>query len=174
MSLSVWQRMDLTARHLIPAVSLVVLVLLSVAPLRIPGYADIAPLLVLMGAYYWSIVRMDLCPPWLLLLVGLFEDLLSGTLLGVNPFLYLLTHAVVRSQHKFLSSKPFFVGWAAFGPVAAVAAAIKWLSLLIVHNTLPGAGPVFFSLLLTVGLYPLIGRALAWLSVNVIKDEDGA
>ena len=62
MSETFWQRLDKAARSITPFGLTLFLVILSVVPMRIPGYAEIAPVLALMAVYHWAIYRPNLMP----------------------------------------------------------------------------------------------------------------
>ena len=59
---TVLQRMDLTARSLIPLAITVLLVTLSVLPLRLTFLDPVAPDWALMSVQYWSVRRPDRAP----------------------------------------------------------------------------------------------------------------
>src|ERR1051326_2111912 len=83
------------AGRLLPSVTLIVAALISVLPVRAPGYAALTPAFTLMAAYHWTIYRPDLSPPWVLFGIGLLEDLLTGGPVGVTALLLLLARAAV-------------------------------------------------------------------------------
>ena len=56
-----------------------VIVLLSVVPLPVPEYAVLAPSFALMAVYYWTVHRPDLMRPWSVFVIGVLDDVLSGT-----------------------------------------------------------------------------------------------
>src|SRR3984957_998094 len=84
-------RVNNGAARLLPVGTTLLAAVISVLPLQIPGYAALTPVFTLMAAYHWTIYRPDLLPPIALFAVGLAEDLLAGSPMGVNALLLLLT-----------------------------------------------------------------------------------
>src|SRR3989442_15724675 len=92
------QRGEWRIAKIVPATTVVVLLVATVLPLRVPDYAAVVPLLTLAGVYYWTVYRPELLPPSVVFLCGLVLDLLSGAPLGVSPLLLLLARSLVLSQ----------------------------------------------------------------------------
>jgi rod shape-determining protein MreD len=109
--------------------------------------------------FYWTVHRPDLLRPWNACLLGLLDDILSGTGMGVNALVLTLVHWVVVSQHRVFLGRSFAVVWIAFALVAPLAiAAIAVMSALAARGTVDPAVVVVQSLL-TIAAYP----PLAWL-----------
>lgn len=153
------QQIDQAVRHLLPVGLVLLLILINALPSRLPGFAAVVPLLPLIGVYYWSIYRPDLMPPALAFGLGLLNDVIAGTPLGVSSLVYLLAQGMTASQRRFFHGKPFRIAWWGFGLVSAGAFALQWLlvSLLLGHTLEPRA--VMFEFLMTLFFYPL----LSWL-----------
>lgn len=157
------QRLDAWTRASMPMALTLLMVILNVVPLRLPDYAPLAPGFVLMAAFYWTVHRPDLMRPWAIFFVGLLDDVLSGTPLGVNALILLFVHWAIMSQHKAFRGQSFVVVWLGFAMVAFGAKL-----LLAVLAPVVGYGwldPLILSVqyVLTVALYPpvafIMGRA---------------
>lgn len=153
------QRMDLWVRHLLPAGLTLVLVMFGAMPTHLPGFAEISPQLPLIGVFYWAIYRPDLLPASMAFAIGLLNDILMGTPLGVSPLIYLLVHGLTLSQRRFFLGKPFMVAWCCFAVVAAVALLLEWSLVCMLVDGMAPMKPVLFTLLMCVAVYPL----LSWL-----------
>src|SRR5258707_3477054 len=99
------QRGEWSIAKAIPAATIIVLLIATVLPLRVPDYAAVVPLLTLAGVYYWTIYRPELLPPSAVFLCGFVLDLLSGAPLGVSPLLLLLARSVVMAQRRFFVNR---------------------------------------------------------------------
>ncbi len=159
MSESSWPGIDRLARALIPTLSTLVLVIIAQLPLAVPYLDRVTPALALIAVYYWSIYRPDLLPAVVVFAIGLIQDLLSGTPVGLTALVLLLVHGIVVSQRRVFLGMTFLVEWWGFLLVASGAAAFAWLAASLLFATLLPPGPVAAQWLLTVGLYPL----LTWL-----------
>jgi len=153
-----WNRMDLLARQLTPAILALALVILNVVPLHIPGFSRVAPLLPLMAVYHWAIFRPRLLPAYAVFLIGLLQDILTGAPIGVNAFVFLVAYGAVLSQKRFFIGKSFFILWLGFALIAAGAAVINWLAVSILSAALVEPRTVLFQYLMTLGFFP----AVAW------------
>lgn len=156
-------RVNNGAARLLPVATTLLAAVISVLPLQIPGYAALTPVFTLMAAYHWTIYRPDLLPPAALFAVGLTEDLLAGSPIGVNALLLLLTRIAVLDNRRYFINRNFAFVWTGFTLLAAVAMLGLWglhcildLSVLDFRNAVIRAA-------LTIAMFPLasfmLGRA---------------
>ncbi len=120
-------RLEQNARRLLPILISVVLALAAVLPVGLPQWGVMAPPFLLIGVFYWSIVRPDLLPPTAAFLLGLLQDLLTGMPLGSGALIMTITQWTMRGQQRYLINRPFFLMWAAFAPVVMIAGVLDWL-----------------------------------------------
>lgn len=167
---SIWVRMDTWVRHMVPISVTLFLLLLTAIPTHLPGFAGVAPVLPLMGVYYWAIYRPDLLPAWAAFLVGVLYDILAGTPLGVHALVLLLVQGVAAGQRRFFLGKSFMVAWWAFGLLAAGSAGLSWILVAILSGQILDPRPVLFQYMLTLGLFPLLTWVLARTQMAFLKD----
>ena len=167
---SIWVRMDTWVRHMVPISVTLLLLLLTAIPTHLPGFAGVAPVLPLMGVYYWAIYRPDLLPAWAAFLVGVLYDILAGTPLGVHALVLLLVQGVSAGQRRFFLGKSFMVAWWAFGLLAAGSAGLSWILVAILSGQILDPRPVLFQYVLTLGLFPLLTWVLARTQMAFLKD----
>jgi rod shape-determining protein MreD len=113
-----------------------------------------------MSVFYWTVHRPDLFPAWGAFAVGLFDDVLSGSPLGVNALVLLLAHVSIVAQHKVFRGKAFWLVWAAFGIVALGAQLLTMLLGLLLKGAFPDPLVTLAQLALTVSLYPVATAVL--------------
>lgn len=166
---SVFQRMDVWVRHLLPFGLTLILVLLSAMPTRLPGFATIAPMLPLIGVYYWAIHRPELLSPILAFCIGVVSDILSGVPLGVTALLYLLVQGMTSSQRKFFLGKPFMLAWWGFGLVAGASTALQWLLVSVIFTRALEPHAVIFEWALTVCAYPLLSWFFSRVQMSLLR-----
>lgn len=154
MKATIWQQIDVILRNMTPAVVTLCLVILGVTPLRLPEISVVAPPLVLMSVYYWSLHRTDLFPAIGVFGIGLFQDILSGSPMGLNAFILLGVHGICVSQRWVFYGKSFLVVWWGFMVIAFGALAIEWILMSIIRETLISPQPAYFKYLMTIALYP--------------------
>jgi rod shape-determining protein MreD len=158
---TLWQRMDVVARRLVPIGLTLVLILFAQTPTHVPGLTHTTPMYDLAAVYFWSIYRPDLMGYGAGFGLGLLEDLLTGAPLGTDSLTLLACQYVVFHQQKFFNAKPFGVMWAAFAVLALGAGLLKWLVIGIVSTSFTRFGDMVMSVLMTVAIYPIIAWLLA-------------
>ena len=154
-----WNRLDLLARSLFPFVASALLIIIGFAPLRAPEIAPALPLFGMAAVYYWCVFRPDLMPHWAIFLLGLFSDLLGGTLVGSSILAFFALYLAISSQRRFFAHASFFLLWLAFALFSLPAFLIMWALLALQY-------------VLTVAVYPMI----AWFfgqSQQVILQSGG-
>jgi rod shape-determining protein MreD len=153
---SVWLRLDNLARSLTPFALGLVLVIVSVVPMQIPGFARVVPLLALIAVYHWTIFRPDLMPVYAVFLIGLMQDLLSGGPLGVNALVFLTVYGVVLWQRRFFVGKSFMITWLGFAIVGAGAAVQSWVLVSAYNVSLVDPRAMVHQYGLTLGFFPIL------------------
>lgn len=162
--------MDTWVRHMIPFGVTLFLLLLTAVPTHMPGLAGIAPMLPLMGVYYWSIYRPDLLPAWVAFVIGLLCDIMGGLPLGVNALVLLVVHGLSAGQRRFFLGKSFTVAWWAFSLLAAGVAGATWILVALLTGQTLDASPLIFEYILTIGLFPLLTWMLAQTQMAFLKE----
>ena len=107
----------------VPVLFAFVGILLTNTPIAIFGSWVPAPMYALMPVYYWALVRPDLMSPGWVLLIGLGNDVLSPSPIGVWAASFVLTYAVIDKQRDAFAG---LSGWGAilgFATAALIACA---------------------------------------------------
>ena len=90
------------------------LVFAAALPWRLPAFAEVTPAFAVMAVFYWTIYRPERLPYVATFGIGVLQDLLAGTPLGMTALLLLVVQGVVASQRTFFRGKPFLVIWWGF------------------------------------------------------------
>jgi len=167
---SIWVRMDAWVRSVIPFCVTLFLLLLTAVPTHVPGFAGIAPMLPMMGVYYWAIYRPDLLPAWLAFVIGLLYDIVAGTPLGVNALVLLLVQGTAAGQRKFFLGKSFAVTWWAFGVLTGGAVSMAWMLESFLMGRALEPLPVIFEYLMTLSFFPVLTWMLARVQMAFLKE----
>lgn len=166
------QRLDKSARQLAPFLSSVILVMLSALPVYIPGYGQVAVDVGLMTVFYWAIYRPDLFPAIAAFVLGLWQDILVGSPIGLHALILLLANWAIVSQRTFFQGKSFAVIWWCFSLVALVASLVSWVIVCGLNVTLVSPVPVLFQAALTVGMFPFMAWFLARAQHAIVRPLD--
>jgi len=151
-----WNRLDILTRQSTPFLLTLALVIINQLPLHIPGFSQVMPLLPLMAIYHWAMFRPELMPAHAVFIVGLMQDVLSGTPVGINALVYLAVYGTVLSQERFFSGKSFVVVWLGFGLIAAAATVAVWALVSAWYAAIVAPQAVIFQYLLTIGFFPVV------------------
>lgn len=157
------QRLDQWLRDATPMMAMALFAILSVIPLGIPGYQTIVPSYTAIAAFYWAVFRPDLQPPSALFLIGVLQDVLAATPLGLTALILLVVHALAISQRKVFLGKPFVLSWVGFVAIHGLASAMAYFLVCMLEFQIVDPKPAGFQYLLTVMLFPLV----AWIFVRI-------
>ena len=158
MNIAIWQKLDNLARSFTPFGLSLILVVLSVLPTHIPGYMQIAPVLALISIYHWAIYRPNLLPIFAVFILGLLQDLLLGTPVGLYVLVFLTVHGVVLSQRRFFVGKSFIFFWFGFAVISMLASIESYFLGSIWNVILLDFNAATFQYLILLGIFP----AVAW------------
>ncbi|MEQ9814885.1 MAG: rod shape-determining protein MreD [Azospirillaceae bacterium] len=163
MSTSLLTRVDQGVRNAVPSLVTCLFLVISVVPLRIPLFGPVSPLLALACLYYWGVHRPDLMPLLVVFMVGILHDILIGATLGAHAVVYLVSYWLLVSQRRFLSGRNYLILWWGFLLTAMIAVALEWLVFSTLEQHLMPVEPLFFRVLLTAALFPLVG----WIMIQL-------
>ena len=170
--LSFLQKVDSRARRILPFGLTLIVLLFGLTPTHLPGFAQITPMYALIAVYFWSIYRPELLGYGSGFAIGILEDLLTGTPLGIGALTILLTQWVVLNQQKFFHAKAFVVTWFAFTIVAFGAAFLKWICIgLVAESGFTPVRELFAAYLVTVTIYPIVAWLLSKAKTGLLEDQ---
>lgn len=144
----------------LPIATTVLAALITILPLRVPGYAALTPALTLMAVYHWTIYRPDLLPPFGLFAVGLAQDLLAGAPVGVGALTLLLARAAVLRFRRYFINRTFPFVWAGFTLLGAAATLGLWALHCLIELSFFDVRNAVFRTVLTVAMFPAASFAL--------------
>ena len=108
-----------TGRHIVPVATMLFLALVGSMPVGSHYAFEIFPMLNIIAIFYWTIYRPDLVPPVVLFLIGLIDDVVMGTPLGLMASVFLFAYGITLAQRQFFIRKPFYVTWLGFSIISA-------------------------------------------------------
>lgn len=150
------QKIDHFARMLVPGLCTLLLLLLSLAPIGLSGFALFPIDVCLISIYYWAIFRPSAMPFWFVFLLGVVRDALMGMPLGIASLVFILFRLAVLSQQRYLVKETFWATWAGFALITVPTLLIQWLLASAFAKTLLPVQDVVMQWIFTFGLYPLL------------------
>lgn len=162
-------QLDRQLRALVPALTMLALLVLGLIPWHIPGLTNVTPAYMLIALFFWTLYQPQRLPYWSTFLFGIAQDLLLGLPPGQGAVALLLVQGLIVTQRRFLLSKPFLVVWWGFGVIAPMAGIISWGVASIAREAFIPIVPVIVQTAMTVLLYPLFGGLFGWLQERVVR-----
>lgn len=144
----------------LPWASVMVASLVQILPLA--AAVPVMPPLGFIVLLCWRLVRPGLLPVWAGFPLGLFDDLLSGQPFGSAILLWSLALLVIEVIEVRLPWREFLLDWL----LAAAILAVYLMAAALVSGgrmTAPLLLALLPQLLLSVLVYPIIARMVAWL-----------
>ncbi len=159
-------------RMSVPYMFMALLFLLNLVPFSwLIGDGASVPL-TLIAIYYWSIYRPTLLPEWLMFVVGIMLDLLSGMPVGINAFIFIVLRWSISRQRLFLTAQPFVMVWCGFLLANISYGLMSWALFGLAHFHWTPLQPVWVSIALGVGLFPFVNMLLH-LTHKILPEEQG-
>jgi rod shape-determining protein MreD len=167
---SFWFKLDATARQMTPFLMTVMMVVITQIPLRLPGIAPVTLALALVSVYYWALHQPDLLPAPAVFFIGLLQDMLAGTPLGLGAFSLLLGYGIVVSQRRFFHGKSFLVVWWGFSMTAVAVGLLRWLMVSMLEGEIVLFAPTLAEFALTTTLYPVFGYLFVLIHRSLLRE----
>jgi rod shape-determining protein MreD len=159
---------DRVARASAPAMLTVLLMVVATVPPDLPS----AVLAFALGSVlFWTLFRPAAMGPPVVFGIGLLQDLLTFSPLGVGMLTLLAAHGVALRARVALVRQPFLLVWLAVAAVSAGALALGYGLNAALTWTLPPPEPALHLLALAVGFYPPLALLLTRLHRRLERAE---
>ena len=116
---------------------------------------EISPLFLFIFIYFW-IIEINFSPYWVYFVIGLFCDLFFSSVLGLIPFSLLISVGLLRFVNAPLICTNFSRKLLVFTIFLFILQSIQMFLFFIIYFQFPDFGKVFFQILVTIILYPLL------------------
>jgi rod shape-determining protein MreD len=160
---ALWQRLDLWFRASLPALSTLLLTVLSGSAGPFPYLESVMPPLGFMALFYWAAHRPDLFPPAIAFAAGLLSDIINGGPLGLSALLFTAAHQIIWRQRSLFAGHSFVMLWSGFSLIATIFIFSQWILTGLLDWQLARFLPVFMQAILAIILFPL----LCWLFIQI-------
>ena len=152
------------------------LLLGDMLPGRLTFAHIIFPLLTLTSVYYWSVFRPQLMPYAALFLLGILQDILWGTPLGMSSCIFVIIRGwTVQSISSALTHTYTFMRvWQRFALLLAGISLWQWTILSLWHNEMQPWWLTCVQWLLTVLVYPVCHNLYTRIYAHVASPADAS
>ena len=135
-------------------------VILLAVPFRVFGLGLPEPVLPMVLAFAWAVIRPSVLGPFALLLTGLFIDLFWGAPLGLWTLSLLIAYFAALLARNLMVGQNGRVLWGWYAALCLLAFACAYLFTASEGGVWPNLGATFTQLLVTAALYPLAHRLI--------------
>ncbi len=143
-------------KSVLPFFTILFLIIIMVLPYNIPLIGDIMPFLTLIGVYYWSVFKPELVPVSAIFVLGLLQDILLGSPLGLMSLLLVIVQQFIFFQGRQFLERDFLFNWFVFVMIVVGFGALSWgITSLYIREYLDFVD-VIGQILLTIAFYPVI------------------
>lgn len=163
------RRLDSGARTVFPSVFTAFLLVMAAVPVGVPG---LVAAVAVPSVFFWTVFRPGAMPPPVVFVLGLLQDLLGFTPLGVGVLTLLLVHGVALRGRGWLTRASFLWDWLAFCGIAACAAAMGWLLQALLGWQWPPIMPGVYMFGIMAGAYPALAWVLSRMHMAMRRAED--
>jgi rod shape-determining protein MreD len=144
----------------LPVATITVAILMMPLPLslKVFGYW-LMPSLPIIAIFLWTLHRPDLLSPLVVLLLGVFMDLLIEGPVGASSLAFLVAYSIVVSQRVYWATLPGPGLLLAFVFVIFVAETTSWLAVSFAHGRLLSPTPALLEAVISVLVFPFVRSA---------------
>jgi rod shape-determining protein MreD len=140
---------------LYPSLAVIVATLIFAVPVELFGFKLPEPVLPMMLAFAWPLVRPSMIAPVALFFVGLFVDLLWGGMLGVWPLSLLAVYGVVLLSRNLLAGQETQVLFVWYGCCTLLAFFLTYLIVSLDAVNAPSILALLGQMIPTLLLFPV-------------------
>lgn len=137
---------------------MILLALSLLERLNIVSFLPAELLFTLPLIYYWAIHRPELLSPFSLFLVGVFDDILAGALIGQTSLLLMVLYGVVLLQKHHVKGSSFSIAWVGFCCYMLIATFVEWGIASVIHEQFISLTPFIIQNVLAAVLYPWFNK----------------
>lgn len=161
------QRLDPLSWLVLPMLLALAAAVLFTLPLRLFGLQPPEPVWPLAPAFAWAVIRPSVFAPFMVLLMGLFLDLLWGGPSGLWSLSMLLGFGFILLARSMMIGQSFAVLWLWFGLMALLVFATAYGLTRLAAGSGPDLLAAGLQILPTLLLFPL-----AWWLIERFEDAD--
>ena len=143
-------------KFIIPFLTILFLIIMMVLPYQFKIIDNSMPFLSLIGVYYWSVFKKDLLSISAIFVLGIIQDIILGSPLGLTSLLLIIAQQFIFFQGRNFLERRFLFNFFIFILMIISFGFLSWgISSLYVSAFL-GYWEVILQILLTIAFYPII------------------
>lgn len=144
----------------IPALVTVAVTILLATPVELFGLNLPEPVIPMVLAFAWPLIRPSIVAPLVLAVLGLFLDIVTGKTLGLWGLSLLAIYAVVLASRSFLIGQDTAVLFAWYAACCGLAFLLAWLIVTLIARNPPSLLALIGQVVPTLLLFPFADRMI--------------
>lgn len=145
---------------LIPAAVTLAVTILLATPVQVFGLHLPEPVIPMVLAFAWPLIRPSIAAPLMLTLLGLVLDILTYGPLGLWPLALLAIYAVVLASRSFLIGQDTAVLFVWYAACCSLAFLLAYLLVALIARNPPSILSLFGQVVPTLLLFPFAARMI--------------
>ena len=125
-----------------------------------------------IGIYFWLSLRPDIFNIFSAFILGIFADVLSSNALGINILSFLILYIISAKMFSFFNIKKYSYSWMLFSLDILLTLLFKAIIVSIFYQSIIPFNFLFFEYILTISLYPIVGRFYLYIEHRYIHLEE--
>jgi rod shape-determining protein MreD len=140
---------------ILPRLISVLLITLCGVKYNITGFSYLIPSIESLILFYWTIHNPRVVSKSFLIILGIYQDLLTGLPLGLSSLCYIIMNYALLSQRRYFIKSPFNVTWIGFFIFNLFAIILKSMLLMLYYQDffVPTSMVIYF--ITTICCYPI-------------------
>ena len=151
---------EMVLRFSVPYAFMAALLIVNLVAVPYPLSVLLKAPFLLICLFYWSVYRPTLLPPLLVFFIGIVLDLLSGTPIGMNAVLLIVSRIALVNQRRFLMGQGFVMTWIGFGILNLGYHFLLWSLFVLLNGSWMPIESSASPMLLGLALFPVVYVAL--------------
>lgn len=143
-----------------PALITLLIALMGLAPTHMRSLQAASPEAALVCIFYWGVYSPGALPYSFLFVMGLVQDSIAGTPLGLQSFINMGVMYLIHSQRRLMGRAQFAVVWGSGVLLVALALLSQWAIMCLYSGKTYPVLPVMLRLCVTAVTYPLLHMIL--------------
>jgi rod shape-determining protein MreD len=156
MAISKSKESTIGVSSIIPFLTILFLIIIMMLPYKISVIGDIMPFLTLIGVYYWSVFRARRLPIWTVFILGMLQDILLGSPIGMMSLLLIVVQQIIFIQGRQFLERDFIFNWVVFVMLAFGFGVASWGIASLYIREILDFWNVLGQVLMTIAFYPVI------------------
>lgn len=153
-------------RAFLPMFSCLFLLFFAVIPLPLP-FMTFTPLQILyIGIFYWAIFAPQRIYYSFLFLLGILQDCLFSTPLGISSLFFVSLFFFIRHRRHYFLQKTFLTHWFIFSIIVFAACLFMWLFMSALNGTFFQPFALFFQMIMTIAFYPIWAWIMSYIRLE--------